>query len=289
MTDEPRKLGIVAGRGPLPVALAESAIAAGREVFIVAIDDDVNPEIERFPHARVRIGAHGEFLRLLKKNGCRDIVLIGGINRPDLSKIGLDFAGIRLLPRLVRWLAQGDDGLLRGIAGYLEKDHGLRVIGAHEVAENLLVPEAVLTTASPEERHALDIDTAIRAALDVGARDIGQGAVACRGVVLAREDDSGTDAMLARVAAMDPAMRGRPGAREGVLVKLTKPGQERRVDMPTIGVKTVENAAAAGLAGIAVEAGGTLMVDGEEVASCANAHGLFVVGLSAGRIAEARR
>ncbi|MEX0839485.1 MAG: UDP-2,3-diacylglucosamine diphosphatase LpxI [Parvibaculum sp.] len=289
MTDKPRKLGIVAGRGPLPVALAEAAIAAGRDIFIVAIDDEVSKGIERFPHAHVRIGAHGEFLRLLKENGCQDIVLIGGINRPDLSKIGLDFAGVRLLPRLVRWLAQGDDGLLRGIADYLEKDHGLKVIGAHEVAESLLAPEAVLTRAVPEEKHAVDIDVAIRAALDIGALDIGQGAVACRGAVLAREDDAGTDAMLRRVAAMDPAVRGRPGALEGVLVKLTKPGQERRVDMPTIGVKTVENAAAAGLAGIAVEAGGTLIVDGEAVASAANAHGLFVVGLGLDRIAEARR
>ena len=289
MTDKPRKLGIVAGRGPLPVALAESALAAGRDVFIVAIDDDVSKDIERFPHAHVRIGAHGEFLRLLKENRCEDIVLIGGINRPDMSKIGLDFAGIKLLPRLMRWLAQGDDGLLRGIAEYLEKDHGLRVIGAHEVAESLLAPEAVITKVEPDPRHDLDIDTAIRAAHEVGARDVGQGAVACRGVVLAIEDIAGTDAMLLRVAGMDPAMRGRPGALEGVLVKLTKPGQERRVDMPTISVKTVENAAAAGLAGIAVEAGGALIVDGEAVARAANAHGLFVVGLGSDRIADASR
>ncbi|MEQ8281147.1 MAG: UDP-2,3-diacylglucosamine diphosphatase LpxI [Parvibaculum sp.] len=289
MTDRPRKLGIVAGRGPLPAALAEVAVAAGRDVFIVAIDDDVSKDIERFPHAHVRIGAHGEFLRLLKENGCKDIVLIGGINRPDLSKIGLDFAGIKLLPRLVRWLAQGDDGLLRGIADYLEKDHGLHVIGAHEVAEGLLAPEAVLTKAAPAPEHEADIDAAIRAALDVGTRDVGQGAVACRGAVVATEDDAGTDVMLARVAAMDPAMRGRLGALEGVLVKLTKPGQERRVDMPTIGVRTVENAAAAGLAGIAVEAGGALIVDGEAVARAADAHGLFVIGLGATRIAEAGR
>lgn len=289
MTDRLRKLGIVAGRGPLPVELAEIAVAAGRDVFIVAIDEDVSKDIERFPHAHVRIGAHGEFLRLLKESGCKDIVLIGGINRPDLSKIGLDFAGIKLLPRLVRWLAQGDDGLLRGIADYLEKDHGLRVIGAHEVAESLLAPEAVLTKVAPASEHEADIDAAIRAALDVGARDVGQGAVACRGAVVATEDDAGTDVMLARVAALDPSTRGRTGALEGVLVKLTKPGQERRVDMPTIGVKTVENAAAAGLAGIAVEAGGTLIVDREAVAAAADAHGLFVIGLGAARIAEAGR
>lgn len=288
MTDKVRKLGIVAGQGPLPVALAEAARAAGREVFILAIDERVSEEISRFPHARIRIGAHGEFIRLLKENGCEDIVLIGGIKRPDLSKIGLDLAGIKLLPRLMRWMASGDDGLLRGIADYLEKDHGLRVIGAHEVVESLLAPEAVLTARIPSPADEVDIDVAIRAALAIGALDIGQGAVACRGVVLALEAAEGTDEMLRRVAKLPPEMRGRSGKPEGVLVKLPKPGQERRVDMPTIGVQTVENAAAAGLAGIAVEAGGTLVVDSEAVARAADAHGIFVVGLGRERMGKAQ-
>lgn len=284
MTDKQRKLGIIAGRGPLPAALAEAALAKGREIFVLAIDEDVSKEIERFPHAHVRIGAHGEFIRLLKENGCEDIVLIGGIKRPDLTKIGLDRAGVKLLPRLMRWMTRGDDGLLRGIADYLEKDHGLRVIGAHEIAASLLVPESLLTRASPSAQQEKDIDVAIRAALAIGALDIGQGAVACRGIVLALEAAEGTDQMLRRVATLSPELTGKADAREGVLVKLSKPDQERRVDMPTIGVETVENAAAAGLAGIAVEAGGTLMVDGEAVARAANAKGLFVLGLGKERI-----
>lgn len=283
-----RKLGIVAGRGPLPVALAEAAQAAGRDVFILAIDDEASEEISRFPHARIRIGAHGEFIRLLKENGCQDIVLIGGIQRPDLSRIGLDMAGIKLLPRLMRWMTHGDDGLLRGIADYLEKDHGLRVIGAHEVAESLLAPASLMTLKAPSAHDETDIDAAVRAALAIGALDIGQGAVACRGVVLALEAAEGTDQMLHRVSMLSPELRGRTGKPEGVLVKLSKPGQERRVDMPTIGVHTVENAAAADLAGIAVEAGGTLIVDGEAVARAADAHGMFVVGLSRERIEKAR-
>tara|TARA_R110002110_G_scaffold29413_7_gene105081 strand:- start:3640 stop:4530 length:891 start_codon:yes stop_codon:yes gene_type:complete len=282
--EKPRKLGIAAGSGPLPVALADAARAAGREVFIIGIEGAAGEDIARYPHAWVRIGAMGELLRLLKTEECEDIVLIGGIKRPDLSKLGLDMTGMKLLPRLVKWMKQGDDGLLRGLAEFFEKDHGFRVVGAHEIAANLLVPEALLTKSVPSTQAEADIDVAVRATLAIGALDIGQGAVACRGIVLAVEAAEGTDLMLQRVASLPPRLRGSIEAREGVLVKLSKPGQERRVDMPTIGVETVANAAAAGLAGIAVEAGGTLVVDGEAVARTANRLGLFVVGLGSGRI-----
>jgi len=282
--EKPRKLGIAAGAGPLPIALAEAAQAAGREVFIVGIEGAASSDIARFPHAWVRIGAMGEFLRLLKEAGCQDIVLIGGIKRPDLSKLGLDVTGMKLLPRVARWMKAGDDGLLRGLAEFFEKEHGFHVVGAHEIAASLLMPEALLTRVAPSDQQEKDIDIAVRAALAIGALDIGQGAVACRGIILALEAAEGTDEMLRRVARLAPELRGRPEAPDGVLVKLSKPGQERRVDMPTIGVETVENAAAAGLAGIAVEAGGTLVVDGEAVARVANAKGLFVVGLGRARI-----
>lgn len=285
---KPRKLGIAAGSGPLPEALAEAALAAGRDVFIAGIEGAAGKGIERFPHAWVRIGAMGEFLRLLKENGCEDIVLIGGVKRPSLAAIFPDKTGRQLMPRLARWLMQGDDALLRGLAEYFEKEHGFRVIGAHEVAGELLAPEAVLTRAVPTAEQEADIDIAIRAALAIGALDIGQGAVACRGVVLALEAAEGTDRMLERIATLPQEMRGHDDARAGVLVKLSKPGQERRVDLPTIGVQTVENVAAAGLAGIAVEAGGALIVDGEAVARAANKAGIFVAGLGRERIEKAR-
>ena len=283
-----RKLGIAAGSGPLPEALADAALAAGREVFVVGIEGAAEKGIERFPHAWVRIGAMGEFLRLLKENGCEDIVLIGGVKRPSLAAIFPDKTGRQLMPRVARWLMQGDDGLLRGLAGYFEKEHGFRVIGAHEVAEELLAPEAVLTRVAPTDAQQADIDIAIRAALAIGALDIGQGAVACRGVILALEAAEGTDRMLERVRTLPAEMRGQDAAREGVLVKLAKPGQERRLDLPTIGVRAVENVVAAGLAGIAVEAGGALIVDGEAVARAANKAGIFVAGIGRGRIEKCR-
>jgi hypothetical protein len=282
-----RKLGIVAGGGPLPVAIAKAARASGRDVFIVGIEGAARTEIEDFPHAWVRIGAMGEFLRLLKQAGCEDLVLIGGIKRPDLSKLGLDMTAVKLLPRVAGWMREGDDGLLRGLTEFLEKDHGFRIVGAHEIAASLLAPEGVITSHTPSPQDEADIDRAVTAALAIGALDIGQGAIACRGIVLALEAAEGTDEMLKRVASLPPDIRGRDEKREGVLVKLSKPGQERRVDLPTIGVETVERVAAAGLAGIAVEAGGALIADVDAVAQAADRKGIFVIGLARARIDRA--
>lgn len=288
-SQKPRKLGIAAGSGPMPVALAEAARSAGRDVFIIGIKGAAEKEIERFPHAWVGIGAMGEFVRLLKEERCEDVVLIGPLRRPSLASIIPDKLGRQIMPRVARWMLQGDDGLLRGIAAYLEEEHGLRVVGAHEIAREMLTPPALLTSAAPNEADERDIDVAIRATLAIGALDIGQGSVASRGIVLALEAAEGTDAMLERVAGLPAHLRGREGEREGVLVKLSKPGQERRVDLPTLGLTTVEKVAAAGLAGIAAEAGGTLLVDSEAVARAANKAGIFVLGLTPERIAKARR
>lgn len=284
----PRKLGIVAGSGPLPIALAEDALSAGRDVFIIGIEGEASPDISRYPHDWCRIGALGRFISLLKDNGCEDVVLIGPIHRPDIRKVMPDAMGLRLLPRFVSLMRKGDDGLLKGIIALLEQDHGFRVIGAHEVSESLLAPQGPLGRLKPDDEQKADIEIAIRAVLAIGALDIGQGAVAVRGIVLALEAAEGTDAMLARLDQIAPALRGTVSSRAGVLVKLAKPGQERRIDLPTIGVKTVEGAAAAGLAGIAVEAGNALISDALAVARAADKAGLFVVGLSADEIAHAK-
>lgn len=275
----PRKLGVAAGGGPLPLAVADAARAAGRDVFIVGVRGAAGPDIERYPHGWVRVGAMGRFLKLFKEAGCDDVVIIGPMNRPRLRDIVPDFRGLLLLPRFIGRLKSGDDALLRGVVEFLE-ENGLNVVGAETVLPRLLAVEGLLTSRAPNALQERDIDIAIAAARDIGARDIGQGAVVRDGTVVALEDEKGTDAMLRRVAAgrQDDARE-----REGVLVKLPKPAQERRVDLPTIGVRTVENAAAAGLAGIAVEAGGAIVSDAEDVARRADELGLFVVGFPHGR------
>ncbi len=275
--DRSRKLGIAAGGGPLPLAVADAARASGRDVFIVGVRGAAGPGIERYPHGWVRVGAMGRFLKLFKSAGCTEVVIIGPMTRPTLRDIVPDFRGLLLLPRFIRRMKTGDDALLRGVVEFLE-DNGIRVIGAETVLPSLLAAEGLLSRAAPSPSQETDIDAAIRAAQEIGARDIGQGAVVCRGKVLALEDVKGTDAMLGRVAAMPPEGRGSVTARDGVLVKLPKPAQERRVDLPTIGVRTVERAAAAGLAGIAVEAGGAIVADAEGVARKADEFGLFVLG-----------
>ncbi|HEX7775314.1 MAG TPA: UDP-2,3-diacylglucosamine diphosphatase LpxI [Parvibaculum sp.] len=280
---KPRKLGIAAGGGPLPVKVAEAALASGREVFIVGVEGAAGPAIERFPHGWVRVGAMGRFLKLFKNAGCEDVVIIGPMNRPTLRDIIPDFRGLLLLPRFIKRMKTGDDALLRGVVEFLE-ENGIRVVGAETILTSLLASEGLLTRTAPAAADESDIDAAIRAAREIGARDIGQGAVACRGAVIAREDIKGTDAMLARVASLPVDMRGTAEARTGVLVKLPKPAQERRVDLPTIGVRTVEGAAAAGLAGIAVEAGGAIIADAEGVARAADEFGLFVLGFPAARV-----
>ena len=276
----PPKLAIVAGAGPLPVSLAEAARAEGREVFIIGLEGFAEPEIEAFPHAWNRLGAMGAFIRLLRESGCEEMVMVGAVTRPDIRKLSLDMTAIRLLPKFRGWMKLGDDGLLRGLTGYIQEETGLRIVGAHEIAAGLLAPEGAMTKAKPEESARNDIAVAIRAVRAIGALDIGQGAVACHGIVLALEAAEGTDAMLERVAGLPAHLRGSEAAREGVLVKLPKPGQERRMDLPTIGVRTVEKAAAAGLAGIAVEGGGALVDDIDAVTATADRLGLFVIGLS---------
>lgn len=278
--ERPRKLGIAAGGGPLPLRVAEAARAAGREVFIVGVKGAAGPSIEAWPHGWVRVGAMGRFAKLFKDAGCEDVVIIGPMNRPALRDVVPDLRGALLLPRFFRRLKQGDDALLRLVVDFLE-ENGLRVVGAETILTSLLAAEGLLTRVAPDAAHQADIDLAIRAARDIGARDIGQGAVVRNARVLALEDVRGTDAMLARVAAENP---GDASGRAGVLVKLPKPAQERRVDLPTIGTRTVERAAAAGLAGIAVEAGGAIIADADEVARVADALGLFVLGFPPARV-----
>lgn len=274
MTQRPRKLGIAAGGGVLPLMLAEAARTQGREVFIVGVKGAAGPSIEAWPHAWVRVGAMGRFARLFKQAACEDIAIIGTMIRPRLRDIVPDFQGALLLPDFMKRLKIGDDALLRGVVEFLEKN-GFNIIPAESILTSILARKGLMTRLAPDAAHETDIDIAIRAALELGAQDIGQGVVVREGAVIEREDIKGTDAMLIRVANEYPTASTR---RSGVLVKLPKPAQDRRVDLPTIGSHTVELAAAAGLAGIAVEAGGVIVADREKLVALADKLGLFILG-----------
>ncbi|MCR9240733.1 MAG: UDP-2,3-diacylglucosamine diphosphatase LpxI [Rhodobiaceae bacterium] len=274
---EKSALGIVAGGGQLPSIVAEAAVAEGRPVFIVGIKGWSDAAITEFPHAWVRYGALGKTIELLKQAGCRDLVMIGPLDRPTLFNFRPDMTVLRSLVRVLGLLRRGDDGLLSGTVRYFEETHGFHIRPAEEVAAELVAPAGSLTVIKPSLADETDIQLAIEVVRERGVKDLGQGAVIAGGQILDVEDNTGTDEMLNRVARLP----GRPG-KSGVLVKLPKPGQERRIDLPTLGLTTVENAAAAGLAGIAYEASGALIANIEGVGRRADELGLFVVGLPAG-------
>jgi DUF1009 family protein len=273
----PAPLGIIAGGGALPAHVAWAALAAGRPVFVIGLQNFADARmLAPFPHAVCRIGAGGRILSLLRERRCREVVLIGAVRRPSLSHLRPDPEGVRILARIGRAAFSGDDGLLSAVVRVLGEE-GFRVIGAHDILAEALAPLGLLTRAAPDEVARADIARAVGVLRALGAADVGQAAVVQRGLVLAVEAIEGTDAMLARCGEL-----ARPGP-GGVLVKLAKPGQERRADLPTIGPATVERAGAAGLRGIAVEAGGTLLADRAGVIAKADAAGLFVLGLDPSR------
>jgi DUF1009 family protein len=264
-------LGIIAGGGKLPGQLAAAVAATGRPVFVLALEGHADhASIGAFPNATIRLGAVGEGLAQLRAHGVTDLVLAGTVRRPSLLTLMPDAEGARLLARIGRAAFAGDDGLLSAIVRVLEEE-GFRVHGVQAVMAGLTPSEGVLTTRAPSPEDEADILRGAAVCRLLGEADVGQAVVVQQGLVLGVEAIEGTDALLARCG---PLRRDGPG---GVLVKRAKPGQELRADLPTIGVRTVEGAAAAGLVGIAVEAGRTLMPERAATIETANARGLFLV------------
>ncbi len=266
------RLGLLAGAGSLPPVVAAAARAAGRDPFIVAFEGQTPADwVSDFPHTWVALGAVGRTLDCLHQAGCREVCMIGRVGRPSLRAVALDRRALAMLARLGS-LDAGDDRLLRLIVQELEAD-GFRVVGADTLAADLLAPAGLLAGDPPDANARDDIRRGIEVVRALGAADVGQAVVVQAQLVLGVEAVEGTDALLGRCAAL---RRDGPG---GVLVKGRKVGQERRVDLPTIGPATVDAAAAAGLRGIAVEAGHTLVADLIEVERSARNRGVFVVGV----------
>jgi DUF1009 family protein len=266
-------LGIIAGSGPLPAHVARAAQAAGRDVFIIGLEGHAEAaRIDLFPHAFMRMGAAARMLALLRGKGCRDLVLVGPVKRPSFRDLRPDADGMRLLSRIGRAAFAGDDGLLKAVIRVLSEE-GFRVLGAHEVLGGLVGRAGLMTNAAPDDQARSDIARGIAVCRALGAADVGQGCVVQAGIVLAVEAVEGTDAMLSRCGSL--AWPG-PG---GVLVKLVKPGQDRRADLPTIGEQTVRGAIAAGLRGLAFEGGGTIIMDRKAMVTAADEAGFFILGL----------
>jgi UDP-2,3-diacylglucosamine hydrolase len=273
-------LGIISGGGDLPIAIAESAQAAGRPVFLLGIRGSAGPEIEKFPHDWVAFGESLKTLKTLHAHDCGDVLLAGRVARPKFSEVRLDAKSVLLLPRVLAAARKGDDALLRVLTRVFE-DEGFRIVSVVEAAPGLLAREEVLGKVRPNSDHESDILLAAKVVRSLGALDIGQATAVCEGLVLAVEAAEGTDAMIMRVGQLPENLRGIPGKPRGILYKGLKPTQDGKTDLPVIGVATVEKAASVGLAGIAVEAGKSLIVNRRGVAEAADRAGIFVAGVSA--------
>ena len=273
-----RKLGLIAGGGSLPVEIAEHCRRSGRPLFVIRLKGFAGDGLTPYAGAEVGLAELGKCFKALKQAGCEAVCLAGQVSRPDFGSLMPDLRGLAVLPAAIAAAAKGDDALLRMLMGEFEKE-GFAVEGAHEVMDDLGLGLGPLGRVAAPASAAADIAQAMEVARAIGRLDAGQAAVVCRGLVLALEAAEGTDALLARVADLPEALRGRPGAPMGVLAKAPKPIQDTRVDLPTIGPATVRAAARAGLAGIVGEAGRLLVLERETVAALADELGVFVVGL----------
>ncbi|MCA1366014.1 LpxI family protein [Bradyrhizobium sp. BRP14] len=273
------RLAIIAGAGALPHHVAEAARRQGEDPFIIALSREADADWTGFDHSTLGIGDFAAISGTFQAKGVDRVVLSGAVRRrPEWRDIRPTLKTLAKVPNILRTLMSGgDDAVLRMVIELIEAS-GARVIGAHEVVPNLLADTGPIGAHAPTAEDRRDIEAAIAAANALGALDVGQGAVAVGGRVVALEGAEGTDAMLERVAALK--VDGRISARRrGVLVKLCKPQQDERADLPSIGPSTVAGAAAAGLAGIAVEAGRALVLERARVVEAADKEGLFILGI----------
>jgi hypothetical protein len=266
------KLGIIAGGGTLPGRLASACRANGRAYFVLAIKGHTDPAwLANEPHSWIRLGDGGRGIECLRAAQVKELVLAGPVRRPSLRELRPDSWGVRFIAKVGReWV--GDDSILSALIKALEAE-GFRVVGPDALLEDCVAVGGPYGRVSPDEAAREDIARGVAVVRAIGALDIGQAAIVQQGVVLGVEGAEGTDALIRRCASLH---REGPG---GVLVKARKPNQERRVDLPTIGGDTVRAAIEGGLQGIAIEAGGALLFDREEVTRLADDAGLFIVGI----------
>jgi len=270
-------LAIVAGRGDLPRLIAEDCARRGRDYRVVVFEGIALDWLGAHPAIPAVFEKPGRLFADLRAAGCGQVVFAGGMRRPGLNPMRFDLKALSLAPKLLAGLRAGDDSTLRAVAKVFEAE-GLTLRAVQEVLSDLLAPAGVLTRAAPGEADRADAERAARIVAALGAVDVGQAAVVAQGICLGVESIQGTDALLDFVRVSRANFLPDPGGARGLLFKGPKPGQDRRMDLPAIGTGTVAAVAAAGLAGIVVQAGGTLVVGREATVAAADAAGIFLWG-----------
>lgn len=274
------RVGIVCGGGVLPFAVADAVIRGGREVFLIAIEGFADAErVGRYPHQWVGFGQYGLTRKRLRENDIRDVAFVGALIRPSLFDIRPDWRGLLALPAVFKAFRGGDDHLLKSFAGIFERE-GFRIVGLDTLAPEILFPVGDLARRKPGDKARADIDLGFSVLRAISPFDIGQGVVVIEGHAVAVEGIEGTDGLLARIVDLRRQGRLKAPPRSGVLVKAPKVGQDMRFDLPSLGPNTIEGLAAAGLGGVAVAAGHSVVAEPETLVALADRHDLFVTGLS---------
>lgn len=282
---ESEPIAIIAGGGHAPLHLAQALEQRHAPFLVVLLEGDADAALARYDHVVLNTAQPGRLVAALRAHGIKRIVMVGSVKgRPDIGRFRPDRVTIRMMSRIAGALGQGDDALLKMVIDTMEKE-GFSVVGAHEVEPDLLAPFGPLTRGAAPAHVRPAIATGVAAARALGSLDVGQGVVVIGRRVVALEGAEGTDAMLERVAHLRAA--GRLSKKKaGVLVKLRKPGQDMRVDLPTIGPHTVANAAAANLSGIAIDGENTLIISRDETIATADRSGLFIIGIDPDQVAQ---
>jgi DUF1009 family protein len=267
-------IGIYAGKGVLPIKVAQSVVDSGKEVFIIAIKGLTNKGVEKFPHRWMRFGQIGLAMKMLRKNQCEELVIIGGANIPNFFLLFPDFSGLKLFALLFRVRKKGDASIIKTIINYIEETQGIQIIGADVYLNEFLMPKGTITKTSPDKDAFNDIELAKETCLNLGMEDKGQACVVSNGIVVAMEDINGTDYMLCKALKID-----KDKVRGGILMKTLKPIQDVRVDLPTIGINTLKLIKEIGLSGIVLQSNKAFLVDKDKVLDFANNEKLFIHGI----------
>jgi len=269
------KVGLIAGEGNFPLEVAQSISQKNIEVFIVALKNITSKDIERYPHIWIRMGQIGKAIQALKENNCEELILIGGVKKPNVWLLKPDFGALKLFFKLVILPSKGDASILKTLLKFLEIDNKFKVVGAEKYIPHLLMSEGLLAGEKIDKQTHIDIDIAIANCINIGFKDIGQACVVVNGEIIASEDVSGTDNMLRNLISKEIKF-----SKKGVLVKLTKPIQDKRVDLPVIGMQTINLVKEIGLRGIAIENRLSFILEKEQVIKFANDNEIFIYGFN---------
>jgi hypothetical protein len=265
------KLGLIAGNGSLPDRIIESCLAKNQPIFVISITDEQPKLINKTLNIKLNIASVGKAIKFLKNNDVKDIIFAGGLSRPKLKELRPDATGIRLLSKITKAKFNGDNQLLSTIVNFFEGE-GFNALGADEVLQDLVTPQGILGTVKPSKAQMCDVEMGIKIAQSIGNLDIGQSIIVQDNTVIGVEAIEGTDNLMIRCKNLQFNNKG------GILVKVKKPNQDRRIDLPTIGINTIITAFDNNLSGIVIESGNSIILDKQTLVETANDNNIFIFG-----------